>query len=696
MARPVRLAPPSPLARLLAVTAIATVVAASVAVAAPAVPVLTEQAGAEAPLSNSQLARRLSAEIYGYLPYWEIDSGVDAYLRYDLLTDIALFSVGFNASGAIVTTATGYSRVTGSTAATIVSHAHAAGVRVDLTVTSFGFDKNAAFFSNPTAMSNAAAAIAALVNNEDLDGVSLDVELLENAYFAAYGTFVGQIRTALRATNPNARVSVATNGSISGTGMANQALANGADRVFIMGYSYRTEGANPAGSIAPVIRTDGGKSLTWTLDLYRDKGVPANRILIGLPYYGRSWNTTTGTLHSPTTSSAGVFIPSDDLAAIPAGTPIQDDPVEASKWFAVQDPVTHAWTQTYFDDPWTLRTKYTLAASRGLAGVGIWTLGYDRGVPGYWNSISAIFGTTRITGNDRFATAAAVSAEAFAPGVGTAYVASGWAVVDGVVGAAAAGGSNSPLLLVGPASVPASTAAELIRLKPSKIVVLGGTGAVSDTVLVALAAFAPGGVTRLAGVDRFETAAAISRGLFPGTSSTAYVVSGYGLADALTAGPAAARDHAPVLLTTVDRLPEATRVELTRLAPTKVVIVGGTGVVGPAVEAAIVTALPGVTIQRLAGANRYATAAAVGATFAHGPLSLYVASGQSFADAPAAAAAAGSRGVPLLLSAPLGLPAVTSSTIQALAPARALVVGGPAVLSDVVLVAVRSAVAIAS
>ena len=697
MPRPMRLPLPSSLARLVVVTAMATVVAASVVAAAPAVPALYDQPAADAaPLTGGQLARRLSAEIYGYLPYWEIDSGTDAYLRYDLLTDIALFSVGFDGAGAIVTTATGYSRVTGSTAALIVSHAHAAGVRVDLTVTSFGFAKNAAFFSNPTAMSNASTAIANLVRTEDLDGVSLDVELLENQYFAAYGQFVGQIRTALRATNPNARVSVATNGSLSGTGMANQALANGADRIFIMGYSYRTEGANPAGSIAPVIRTDGGKSLTWTLNLYRDKGVPANRILIGLPYYGRSWNTTTGALHSPTTSSAGVFIPSDDLAAIPAGTVIQDDPVEASKWFAVQNPVTHAWTQTYFDDPFTLRTKYTLAASRGLAGVGIWTLGYDRGVPGYWNSISAVFGTTRLAGTDRAGTAAAVSAEAFAPGVDTVYVASGWAVADGVVGAAVAGRSKSPLLLVAPGFVPAATAAELARLHPNRIVVFGGPGAVSDGALAALAPFAPGGVTRVSGPDRFETAAAISRSAFPGTTPTAYVVSGFALADALTAGPAAARDQAPILLATADRLPEPTRVELARLGPTKVVIVGGAGVVGPAVEAAIASALPGVTIQRLAGPDRYATAAAVGATFAHGPLAIYVASGQSFADAPGAAAAAGARGVPLLLSTAVALPAITRSSIEALAPARALVIGGPGVLFEGVLVAVRSAVAVAS
>ncbi|MBY0254856.1 MAG: hypothetical protein K2X54_26305, partial [Methylobacterium organophilum] len=210
-----------------------------------------------APLPEERFARRLSAEVYGFLPYWEIDGGTDAYLRYDLLTDIALFSVTLTSSGAIATSGGGYAAITGANAATIVEKAHAAGVRVDLTVTSFGYDKNSAFFSNPAAMATAASAISAFAQSEGLDGVNLDVESLYNADFAAYGTFVGQIRAALRSWNPAARVSVATNGSISGAGMASQALANGADRVFLMGYNYRTAGSSPAGSIAPIVRADG-------------------------------------------------------------------------------------------------------------------------------------------------------------------------------------------------------------------------------------------------------------------------------------------------------------------------------------------------------------------------------------------------------------------------------------------------------
>ena len=649
-------------------------------------------APAAAPLPEAQFARRLSGEVYGFLPYWEIDSGTDAYLRYDLLTDIALFSVGLTSAGAIDPSGTGYPTVLGSTAATIAQNAHAAGVRVDMTVTSFGLAKNTAFFGNPTAMAAAVSAISNLVQAAGLDGVNLDVELLENSDFAAYGVFVGQLRAALRAWNPAARVSVSTNGSVSGAGMAVQALQNGADRVFIMGYSYRTSGSSPAGSIAPIARTDGGRSLTWTLDLYASNGVAANRILLGLPYYGRSWNTTSGDLHATTTSSAGVFIPSDDQASIPPGTVIQLDAAEGARWFAIQD-AGGTWTQTYFDDPSTLRSKYALASQRGLAGVGIWTLGYDRGVAGFWDAIVASFGTVRKAGADRYATAAAIAADAFAPGVEVAYVATGAAFPDALAAAAAAGAASAPVLLVTSTTVPAATAAELSRLTPARIVVVGGPGAVSDTVLAALAAFAPGGATRVAGADRYGTAAALSAVTFPSGAPVVYLTTGLNFADAVSAAPAAARDGGPILLARPDALPDVTLAELIRLAPASVVLVGGTGALSDAIGASVQAALPGAVITRIAGADRYATSAAIASTFAPGVSVVYAASGLNFPDALAAAAAAGAHGSPLVITAPLLLPALVGDQIVRLNPARAVIAGGQAVVSENVLAAIRNAVA---
>ncbi len=90
-----------------------------------------------------------------------------------------------------------------------------------------------------------------------------------------------------------------------------------------------------------------------------------------------------------------------------------------------------------------------------------------------------------------------------------------------------------------------------------------------------------------------------------------YVATGENFPDALGAGPAAAIVKGPMLLVAQNAIPGETAAELTRLAPDKIIIVGGTAGVSPAVEDGL-TAYAG-TVERIAGANRYDTAAQLSA-----------------------------------------------------------------------------------
>jgi len=76
-----------------------------------------------------------------------------------------------------------------------------------------------------------------------------------------------------------------------------------------------------------------------------------------------------------------------------------------------------------------------------------------------------------------------------------------------------------------------------------------------------------GSVTRVAGADRYATAAAVSRSSQPVGVPVAYIATGTGFPDALGAGPAAARQGGPLLLTAPGSLPKATTDELRRLKP---------------------------------------------------------------------------------------------------------------------------------
>jgi putative cell wall-binding protein len=96
---------------------------------------------------------------------------------------------------------------------------------------------------------------------------------------------------------------------------------------------------------------------------------------------------------------------------------------------------------------------------------------------------------TRLSGADRYETAVAISAATFASGVPIAYIATGTNYPDALSGAAAAAGGPGPILLVPGSTIPTSVATELTRLKPGRIVILGGTAVVSSGVATALKAF---------------------------------------------------------------------------------------------------------------------------------------------------------------------------------------------------------------
>ncbi len=350
------------------------------------------------PLTTGQLSRRVSGEVFGYLPYWSIASWTADYLRYDTLTDIAFFGVGIKKNGNLDTDSPGYLDLMSPTGTEIIQRAHARGVRIHITFQSFGGDRNRVLFADPSALATFRSQARALVRQRGADGANLDIEGINNDFWPAWAATISQLRTALRKDNPIARVSVATNLNTTGARMAKVATDAGADRVFMMTYVVRTALSNPVGSNDPLVHYTGGYSLTSSLDDYAAKGVPSGRILLGLPFYGMTWPTVSSALHAkrrPVADGLGdgnSFFPSS-LAndGLSPGATVDHDTIEKSARITWYDGAKASWYQTYYDDPTSTRQKAKLAVTRGLAGMGIWALGYERGVPGYWEAIAATF-----------------------------------------------------------------------------------------------------------------------------------------------------------------------------------------------------------------------------------------------------------------------------------------------------------------
>jgi len=254
------------------------------------------------------------------------------------------------------------------------------------------------------------------------------------------------------------------------------------------------------------------------------------------------------------------------------------------------------------------------------------------------------------------------------------------------------------ILTTDPNNLTGSTKTVLTNGTIDTVYIVGGTAAVSANVANQVAALHVGNVPinanlnviRIAGADRYATnnAADLYLGATGGTTH-AYIATGANFADALAIGPVVYKTGDPLILTDSGALNANAKSTLQSLGITDVTIVGGTSAVSTAVETALTNM--GITIDaRLAGADRTQTAAAIANDavtnqgFDLG--TVYIARGDSFADALVAGPLAGLNTNPILLTSTpttlgAGIPSVLSgqaanvTTLTALGLTGAVSVG---------------------
>ncbi|RXZ51208.1 cell wall-binding repeat-containing protein [Agromyces fucosus] len=297
------------------------------------------------------------------------------------------------------------------------------------------------------------------------------------------------------------------------------------------------------------------------------------------------------------------------------------------------------------------------------------------------------FDVKRTAGENRYATAVGISSGAFDRGVPAVYLASGAAWADALSAAPAAAHRGGPLLLTAPDHVPDVVLAELSRLQPDEIIVAGGPAVVSQTMIDTLSGRGYD-VRRVAGTDRYDTSLKLAVDAFDGGPDevSAWLATGHGFADALSAASDASRVDIPLILVdgAAGGVGESTRDTFDQLGIDHFEVAGGSAAITPAVFDAL-QSIPGRTASRYAGADRYETSRLIASNFISRAPSAYtgrafLASGEGFADALAAAPIAGISGSPLFLTPGYCVPRATLDAMVELDAFLVELVGGPAVL----------------
>lgn len=264
----------------------------------------------------------------GYLPAWRMP-GYDL-ARLAPLTDVLYFSIQPNADGTL-----NLKDIKTEDLQALRDAKKALGFRLHICVG--GWERSAGFMPTASNEANRArftAAMVAFCDEWSLDGVDLDWEHPKNAEEAkAYGAMIGELRRALE---PKGRVVTA---AIAAWQAMDQSAVDGLNRVNLMSYDHRDRHSTMEKAVSDV-------------EALRKMGFPNSKIVLGVPFYGRSLQNW---------SDAKSFA---EILDAHAPKPDSD---EAGGF--------------YFNGPTTLKTKAEYVKKQGLGGMMIWEVAHDASGP---------------------------------------------------------------------------------------------------------------------------------------------------------------------------------------------------------------------------------------------------------------------------------------------------------------------------
>ncbi len=321
----------------------------------------------------------LNRMVFGWHPYWQ--NGLEANYDWDLISDFCYFSYDVDPN-------TGNASSTHSWATiNSVDTALARGLNVHLCVTLFS--GHATFFGNPTAQTTLINNLINAVSSRGAHGINIDFEGLPASQAANFTNFMIDLCTAAHTFDPNMKISICLY-SVDWSNVFNEpVLAQYVDFFTIMGYDYYYSGSSQAGPTDPLYGFSTGydRSLSRSITYYLDAGIPADQLVLGLPYYGKEWETTSNTIPASTTGNFTYSRTYNYVKNNASG--FYTNPVynvrSVSKDYIFQNAGT--WRQCWLSEGYEMEERYDFINTRDLLGIAIWALGYDDGYTEMWEAI---------------------------------------------------------------------------------------------------------------------------------------------------------------------------------------------------------------------------------------------------------------------------------------------------------------------
>ena len=245
---------------------------------------------------------------------------------------------------------------------------------------------NNSVLPDPQKRERAILQLDALISSVDADGINVDIEGMDASQRLNLNLFISELKQVVP------EVVIATPAIDWSNAYDYNTLASLSDGLFIMGYGYHWSGGDPG----PVDPLNGNSpwsqySLAWSVQDYINDGVPKDKIILGLPLYGRKWPTTNNTIPGTATGTGIPVIMNDAVVEASIMGSLYDTPSQTPY-------ILYNNEQLWYGDVESVRERIRFAVSSDIQGIGFWALTYENGVSGFWEMVNQE--TTDIEPND--------------------------------------------------------------------------------------------------------------------------------------------------------------------------------------------------------------------------------------------------------------------------------------------------------
>lgn len=348
-------------------------------------------------LRNPQAPTSSNKIIYGFLPYWNKNS----FSIQPELTHLAYFSLTIDSSGDIITREEdylepGYNTLQSEAFLDIVANLENNDSNVELVITQFNADTISAFVASEKAHENFFTSLDNILIAYPFSGINIDFEMNGSPSQRTkenLSVFMRKLNEHIDSKYADMTISIdmyasaATQESLWDV----KAIEPHVDYIVVMAYDFHQRSSTRAGPVAPLFGTDNvwSSSINGYLQDFIAI-VPSHKILLGVPFYGYEWQTTSREPQShtfPDTGNTASIKRVNEILTRKEELDVQEHWNETALSPYISYVEDGEMFVIYYENSRSISYKLDYVNQLDLGGVAIWALGYEGDTRELWDVI---------------------------------------------------------------------------------------------------------------------------------------------------------------------------------------------------------------------------------------------------------------------------------------------------------------------